>query len=94
MQAHISKQMPSVWSGYVDRQCIAQPNFNYAKEWSLDGNELAAGKTIEEKEEIRNKEIREAALKIVAHIALAFKYLKNNQVIWLPYNFELVQLYT
>ena len=80
--------MPSVRSGYVDPQCIAQPNFNYAKEWSLDGNELATGKIVEEKEEIRNKEIREAALKTTAYIALAFKYLQNNQVIWLPYNFE------
>ena len=88
MQAHISKQMPSVRSGYVDPQCIAQPNFNYAKEWSLDCNELAAGKTVEEKEEIRNKEIRAAALKTVAYIVLAFKYLQNIQVIWLPYNFE------
>ena len=52
----------------------------------MDGSELAAGKTIEEKEEIRNKEIMEAALKRVAYIALAFKYLQNNQVIWLPYN--------
>ena len=80
--------MPSVRSGYVDPQCIAQPNFNYAKEWSRDGNELAAGKTVEEKEEIQNKEIRAAALKTAAYIALAFKYLQNNQVIWLPYNFE------
>ena len=88
MQVHISKQMPSVRWGYVDPQCIAQPNFNYAKEWSLDCNELAAGKTVEEKEEIRNKEIRAAALKTVAYIVLAFKYLQNIQVIWLPYNFE------
>ena len=80
--------MPSVRSGYVDPQCIAQPNFNYAKEWSLDCNELAAGKTVEEKEEIWNKEIRVTTLKTVAYIALAFKYLQNNQVIWLPYNFE------
>jgi hypothetical protein len=76
--------MPSVRSGYVDPQCIAQPNFNYAKEWSLDSNELAAEKTIEEKEEIRNKKIRAAALKKAAYIALAFKYLQHNQVIWLP----------
>jgi len=80
--------MPSVRSGYADPQCIAPPNFNYAKEWSLDGEELAAGKTVEEIEEIRNKEIWEAALKTAAYIALDFKYLQNNQVIWLPYNFE------
>jgi len=77
---HIPKQMPSVRSRYIDPQCIAQPHFNYTKEWSLDCNELAAGKTVEEKEEIRNKEIRAAALKTVAYIALAFKYLQHNQV--------------
>jgi hypothetical protein len=75
--------MPSVQSGYIDPQCIAPPNFNYAKEWSLDCNELAARKVIEEKEEIQNKKIRAAALKIAAYITLAFKYLQNNQVIWL-----------
>ena len=78
MQVHLSKQMPSVRAGYVDPQCIAQPNFNYAKEWSLDCNELAARKTVEEKEEIWNKEIRAVALKTAAYIALAFKYLQYN----------------
>ena len=56
MQVHNSKQMPSVWDGYLDPQCIAQTNFTYAKQWSLDCDELAAGKTVEEKEEIQNKE--------------------------------------
>jgi hypothetical protein len=65
--------MPSVRSGYVNPQCIAQPNFNYAKEWSLDCDELAARKTVEEKEKIRNKEIKAATLKTAAYIALAFK---------------------
>ena len=54
----------------------------------MDGNELAAGKTVEEKEEIRNKEIRSAALKTATYIVLAFKYPQNNQVIWLSYNVE------
>ena len=54
----------------------------------MDGNELAAGKTIEEKEEIQNKEIRAATLKTTAYIALAFKNLQNCSVIWLTYNFE------
>jgi len=80
--------MPSVQSRYVDPQCITQPNLNYAKQWSLDCNELAVRKTVEEKEEIQNKKIRAMTLKIVAYIDLAFKYLQNNQVIWLPYNFE------
>jgi hypothetical protein len=53
MQVHLSKQMPSVRAGYVDPQYIAQPNFNYAKEWKLDDKELAAGKTVEEKEAIQ-----------------------------------------
>ena len=40
------------------------------------------------KRKSRTRKIREAALKTAAYIALAFKYLQNNQVIWLPYNFE------
>ena len=54
----------------------------------MDGNELAAGKTIKEKEKIQNNEIRKAALKVAAYIALAFKNLQNCSAIWLPYNFE------
>ena len=88
MQLHNSKQMPSVRDGYLDPQCIAQTNFSYAKQWALDGKELAAGETIEEKEKIQNKEIREASLKVAAYISLAFKHLQHNTSIWLPYNFE------
>jgi hypothetical protein len=73
---------------------IAQTNFTYAKQWSLDSKELAARKTVVEKEKIQNKKIRAAALKTAVYIALAFKHLQNNDVIWLPYNFEEVQLYT
>jgi hypothetical protein len=54
MQVHNSKQMPSVRDGFLDPQCIAQMRFNYAKNWELDGKELAAGETIEEKEKIQN----------------------------------------
>jgi hypothetical protein len=75
MQVHLSKQIPRVRAGYVDPQCIAQPNFNYAQEWKLDGKELDAGKTVEEKEAIQQKELREAALKTVTYIAISFKYL-------------------
>jgi hypothetical protein len=64
MQVHLSKQMPSVRAGYIDPQCIAATCFNYAKDCKLDSNELVAGKTIEEKERIRYKEIRQAALKV------------------------------
>ena len=88
MQVHLSKQIPNVQAGYVDPQCIAATCFYYAKDWKLDGNELAAGKTVEEKEKIRNKEIRQAALKVAAYIALAFKNLQNCSIVWLPYNFE------
>ena len=88
MQVHNSKQMPSVWDGYLDPQCIAQTNFTYAKQWALDCKELAAGETIEDKEKIRNKEIREASLKVAAYISLALKHLQHNTTIWLTYNFE------
>ena len=54
----------------------------------MDAKELTAGKTVEEKEKIRNKKIREASLKVAAYIALAFKNLQNCSIIWLPYNFE------
>ena len=60
----------------------------------MDGNELAAGKTVEEKERIWNQKIRQVTLKVAAYIALAFKHLQNCFAIWLAYNFELVQLYT
>jgi len=88
MQVHLSKQMLSVRVGYLDPQCIAQTNFTYAKAWELYGKELAAGKTIEEKEKIRKKEIREASLTVAAYISLALKHLQHNSSIWLPYNFE------
>ena len=54
----------------------------------MDAKEVATGKTIEEKEKIQNKEIRQAALKVAAYIALAFKNLQNCSVIWLSYKFE------
>ena len=88
MQVHLLKQMPSVRARYVDPQCIAAPCFNYAKEWKLDAKELAAGKTVEEKKKIQNKEICEASLKVAAYIVLAFKHLQNCSAIWLAYNFE------
>ena len=55
MQVHIVKQIPSVKAGYIDPQAIAQTNFNYPKQWKLDAKELAAGKTIREKEDIHVK---------------------------------------
>ena len=44
MQVHIVKQMLSVKAGYLDPQAIAQINFNYPKQWTLDAKELAAAK--------------------------------------------------
>ena len=88
MQVHIVKQMLSVKAGYVDPQGIAQTNFNYPKWWTLDAKELAAAKTLREKEHIRTAKLREESLKVAAYIALAFKTLQQHSTIWLPYNFE------
>ena len=88
MQVHIVKQMPSVKARYIDPQAIAQTNFNYPRQWKLDDKELAAGKTLQEKEDIRAKKLRQESLKVSAYIALAFKNLQQHSTIWLPYNFE------
>ncbi|XP_066357512.1 uncharacterized protein [Miscanthus floridulus] len=88
MQVHIVKQMPSVKAGYVDPQPIAQTNFNYPKRWTLDAKELAAAKTLREKEHIRTAKLTEESLKVAAYIALALKNLQQHSTIWLPYNFD------
>ena len=75
MQVHIIKQMLNMKAGYVDPQAIAQTNFNYPKWWTLDAKELAAAKTLREKERIRSAKLREESLKVAAYIALAFKNL-------------------
>ena len=85
---HIVKQMPSVKAGYLHPQAIAQTNFNYPKQWTLDAKELAAVKTLQEKERIHTAKLREESLKVAAYIALAFKNLQQHSTIWLPYNFE------
>jgi hypothetical protein len=87
-QAHIVKQIPSLKARYVDPQPIAATNFNYPKQWKLDGKELAAGKTVTEKESIRAKKIRQEALKVAAFIALSLKHLQHNDAIYIPYNFK------
>ena len=69
MQVHIVKQMPSVKAGYKDPQAIAQTNFNYPRQWKLDAKELAARKTLREKEDIRAKKLRQESLKVSAYIA-------------------------
>ena len=88
MQVHIVKQMSSVKTGYIDPQAIAQTNFNYPRQWKLDDKELAAGKTLREKEHIHTAKLREESLKVAAYIALAFKILQQHSTIWLPYNFK------
>jgi hypothetical protein len=75
-------------AGYLNPQAIAQTNFNYPKQWTLDAKELAAAKTLWEKERIRMAKLREESLKVAAYIALAFKHLQQHSTIWLPYNFE------
>ena len=88
MQVHIVKQIPSVKAGYIDPQAIAQTNINYARQWKLDVKELAAEKTLREKEDTHAKKLRQESLKVSAYIALAFKNLQQHSTIWLPYNFE------
>ena len=80
--------MPSVKAGYLDPQAIAQINFNYPKQWTLDAKELVAAKTLWEKERIRTAKLKEKSLKVAAYIALGFKNLQQHSTIWLPYNFE------
>ena len=81
MQVHIVKQMPSVKAGYVDPQAIAQTNFNYPERWTLDAKELAAAKTLREKERSRTAKLREESFKVAAYIALAFKTLQQHSTI-------------
>ena len=88
MQVHIVKQIPSVKVGYIEPQAIAQINFNYPRQWKLDAKELAAGKTLREKEDIHANKLRQEFLKVSVYIALAFKNLQQHSTIWLPYNFE------
>ena len=81
MQVHIVKQMPSVKVRYVDPQAIAQTNFNYPKRWTPDAKELAAAKTLQEKEHIHMAKLREESLKVAAYIALVSK-ISNNTLLY------------
>jgi hypothetical protein len=87
MQTHIAKQLPSLKVGFADPQLIAQATFTYPKLWRLDGKELEAGKTNQEKEQIRAKAIREASTKVAAIICTIFRRLQHNDTIWLPYHY-------
>ena len=84
MQVHIVKQMTSLKAGYVDPQAIAQTNFNYPKR-TLDAKELAATKTLQEKERICMAKLKEESLKVAAYIALPLKNRQQHSTIWLPY---------
>jgi len=88
MQVHISNQMPSARSGYLDPQLIAQTLFTYPNKWKLDDENLAAGETIEEKEKIRQKRIRDESYKVAAYISRAFSIMQDKSPIYLAYNFE------
>jgi hypothetical protein len=80
--------MPSLKAGYVDPQPIAQTHFDYPKHWRLDCKELAAGKTVTEKEAIRVSKMGEETLKVTTYLAVCFKHPQHNNVIWVPYNFK------
>jgi hypothetical protein len=53
----------------------------------MDCEELAARKTVEEKEAIRKDKMYKEGLKVVARIAKFLKNLQDNEMIWLPYHF-------
>ncbi|XP_066314476.1 uncharacterized protein, partial [Miscanthus floridulus] len=88
MQADFVRKRPTLKHGYIDPSPIASINFNYPKEWKLDCKELGGGKTLKEKEDIRNKKILEESLKVAAYIALCFKNLQQHDNIWIPYHFN------
>jgi hypothetical protein len=87
MQAHNVKKMPSLSVGYIDPYYISSSKFNYPKYWDLDHEELKGGKTVKEKEAIRDNKIYMASIKVAARIALFIKNLQHNKTIWLPYHF-------
>jgi hypothetical protein len=53
----------------------------------LDGEELAAGETVEEKEKIRANKMYREGLKVGCGIAKCLKKLQHNEMVWLPYHF-------
>ena len=73
--------MPSVKAGYIDPQAIAQTNFNYPRQWKLDDKELAAENTLQEKEDIRVKKLRQESLRVSAYIAWLLK-ISNSTLLY------------
>jgi hypothetical protein len=80
--------MLSLKAEYVDPQHIAQTNFDYPRHWRLDCKELAAGKTLAEKEAIRASKMKEESYKVAAYLVVCFMNLQHNDIIWVPYNFK------
>jgi hypothetical protein len=74
--------------GYLDPQLITQTLFTYPNKWKLDDENLAPGETIEEKEKIQQKRIRDESFKVAAYISRAFSIIQDKSPIYLPYNFE------
>jgi hypothetical protein len=87
MQTHIVKKVPTLRAGYIDHWLICGSIFQYPKDWKMDCEELAARKTVEEKEAIRKDKMYKEGLKVAARIAKFLKNLQDNERIWLPYHF-------
>jgi hypothetical protein len=83
MQAHFVRKRPSLKDAYIDPSPVAYP-----KQWKLGCKELDAGKTLKEKEDIRDKKILIESLKVVAYIALCFKNLQQHDSIWISYHIK------
>ena len=81
MQADFVKKRPALKHGYIDPSPIASTNFNYHKEWKLDCKELGAGKTLKEKEDIRNKKILEESSRL-RHTLLYVLKISNNTILY------------
>ena len=88
MQLDISNVVDKHLVGFIDPQRIAERCFNFPSKWDLKCEQLAAGKTKKEKENIRKKAIKDEAYKVVAYIAKAFYNMQDRGMIYLPYNFK------
>lgn len=82
------KVLPTLITGFVDPLMTCASNFQYPKNWAMDSIELEEGKTIKEKEKIREDMISKEGLKVAVQIAICLKNLQNNELICLPYCFE------
>jgi hypothetical protein len=69
MQTHIVKKAPTLRAAYVDPWLICASNFQYPKDWAMDSEELAARKTVKEKEAIWADKMYKESLKVVLRIS-------------------------